>query len=52
MRWLRSRLVWAAVLVPLAAALAACEEGPAENAGEAVDDTGEEAGEAVDDATD
>jgi hypothetical protein len=26
------------VLVPLAAALAACDEGPAENAGEAVDD--------------
>ena len=46
--WLRSRLVWAGVLVPLAAALAACEEGPAENAGEAVDDAAEEAGDAGD----
>ena len=52
MSWLRSRLVWAAVLVPLVGARAACEEGPAENAGEAVDDAAEEAGEAVDDATD
>jgi hypothetical protein len=52
MSWLRSRLAWAAVLVPLAAALAACEEGPAENAGEAVDDAAEETGEAVDDAAD
>ena len=52
MSWWRSRLLWAAVLMPLAAALAACEEGPAEEAGEAVDDAAEEAGEAVDDATD
>jgi hypothetical protein len=52
MGWVRSRLVWAAVLAPLAVALAACEEGPAENAGEAVDDAAEETGEAVDDATD
>ena len=52
MSWWRTRLVWAALLVPLAGALAACEEGPAENAGEAVDDAAEEAGEAADDAAD
>jgi hypothetical protein len=52
MGWVRSRLVWAAVLAPLAVALAACEEGPAENAGEAVDDAAEEAGEAAEDAAD
>jgi hypothetical protein len=52
MDWLRERLVWAAVLIPLAGALAACEEGPAEQAGEAVDDAADEAGDAVDDATD
>jgi hypothetical protein len=52
MNGLRSWLVWAAVLVPLAAALAACEEGPAENAGEEVDDAAEEAGDAAEDATD
>lgn len=49
---LRQRLVWAAVLLPLAGALAACEEGPAEQAGEAVDDAADEAGDAADDATD
>jgi hypothetical protein len=52
MNGLRSWLVWAAVLVPLAAGLAACEEGPAENAGEEVDDAAEEAGDAAEDATD
>lgn len=52
MSWLRSRLVWAAVLVPLAGALAACEEGPAEDVGEAVDETAEEAGDAAEDAAD
>ena len=52
MSWLRSRLVWAAVLVPLAGALAACEEGPAENAGEAIDETADEAGDAAEEATD
>lgn len=52
MDWLRERLVWAAVLVPLAGALAACDEGPAEQAGEAVDDTVEGAGDAIEDATD
>jgi hypothetical protein len=52
MDWLRHRLVWAAVLIPLAGALAACEEGPAEDAGETVDDAAEDAGDAVENATD
>jgi hypothetical protein len=53
MDWLRERLSWAAVLIPLAGALAACEEqGPAEEAGEAIDDSVEGAGDAVEDATD
>jgi hypothetical protein len=53
MDWLRQYLVWAAVLVPLAGALAACEEqGPVEEAGETVDDAAEDAGDAVEDATD
>jgi hypothetical protein len=46
--WLRNRLAWAAVLIPLAGALSACEEGPGEEAGEAVDN----AGDAIEDATD
>lgn len=49
---LRKRLVWLAVMIPLAGAVAACEEGPAEQAGEAIDDAGREVGDAVDDATD
>ena len=52
MDWLRERLIWAAVLIPLAGALSACEEGPAEQAGEAIDDAADDAGDAVDDATD
>jgi hypothetical protein len=52
MDWLRERLVWAAVLIPLAGALAACEEGPAERAGETIDDAADEAGDAAEDATD
>jgi hypothetical protein len=52
MTWLRSRLLGVAVLMPLAAVLAACDDGPAENAGEAIDETAEEAGEAAEDATD
>lgn len=52
MGWLRNRLVWGAILLPLAGTLAACEEGPAEDAGEAVDDAVDDAGDAVDDATD
>ena len=52
MDWLRERLVWAVVLIPLAGALAACEEGPAEQAGETIDDAAEDAGDAVEDATD
>jgi len=49
---LRKRLVWLAVMIPLAGAVAACEEGPAEQAGEAVDDAAEETGDAVEEATD
>jgi hypothetical protein len=52
MAWLRNRLVWAAVLVPLAGALVACEEGPGEEAGEAADEAADDAGDAVEDATD
>ena len=53
MAWLREQLVWAAVLIPLAGALAACDsEGPAEEAGETVDDAAEDAGDAAEDATD
>ena len=43
MNWLRNRLMWGAILVSLAGALAACEEGPAEDAGEVIDEQGEEA---------
>ena len=53
MAWLREHLVWAAVLIPLAGALAACDsEGPAEEAGETVDDAAEDAGDAAEDAGD
>jgi hypothetical protein len=50
MDWLRHRLVWAAVLIPLA--LAACGEDSAEDAGDAVGDAADDAGDAVEDATD
>ena len=43
MNWLRNRLIWGAMFVSLAGALAACEEGPAEDAGEVIDEQGEEA---------
>ncbi|MGH6896369.1 MAG: hypothetical protein ACREJ5_07465 [Geminicoccaceae bacterium] len=52
MTWLRSWLMGAAVLMPLAGMLAGCDDGPAEDAGEAVDDAAEEAGDAAEDATD
>jgi hypothetical protein len=39
-------------LVPLATVLAACDDGPAEDAGEAMDDAAEETGDAAEDATD
>lgn len=52
MDWLRERLVLAAVLLPLAGALAACDQGPTERAGEAIDDAVEDAGDAIEDATD
>jgi hypothetical protein len=49
MTWLRSCLIGAAVAIPLAGALAACGEGPAEDAGEEVDDAADEAGDAAED---
>jgi hypothetical protein len=52
MTWLRSCLMVAAVLLPLASVLAACDDGPAEDAGEAIDETADEAGDAAEDATD
>jgi hypothetical protein len=52
MAWLRDRLVWLVVLMPLAGVLAACDDGPAENAGETIDDAVDDAGDAVEDATD
>ena len=52
MGWLRDRLVWGAVLVPLAGVVTACDEGPTEQAGEAADEAADEAGDAVEDATD
>ena len=52
MAWLRSYFIGTAVLVPLAGFLAACDDGPAEDAGEAIDETAEETGDAVEDATD
>jgi hypothetical protein len=48
MNWLRNRLVWGALLVSLAGALGACDDGPAEDAGEVVDETADEAEDAVD----
>jgi hypothetical protein len=51
MDWLRHRLAWAAVLIPLAGALAACDDG-AEDAGDTVEDAADDAGDAVEDATD
>ena len=51
MIWLRKRLALLALLTPLAL-VAACDDGPAEDAaeetGEAIDETAEEAEEAVD----
>jgi hypothetical protein len=52
MTWLRSRFLGAALLMSLAAVLTACDDGPAENAGEAIDETADEAGDAAEDATD
>jgi hypothetical protein len=48
MHWFRNRLVWGALLVSLAGPLAACDDGPAEDAGEVVDETADEAEDAVD----
>ena len=47
---LRRILLSAAVAVPLGMLLSACEEGPGEEAGEAIDETAEEAGEAAEEA--
>lgn len=52
MNWLRTRLQWLVVLVPLGSVLAACDEGPAEQAGEAIDEAAEKAGDAAEEATD
>ena len=49
---LRKRLLSLVVLAPLAALVAGCDDGPAEDVGEAIDETAEEAGDAVEDATD
>ena len=51
MIWLQKRLWWASVLLPLGFVLAGCDDGPAENAGEAVDEAAENAGDTVEDAT-
>lgn len=48
----RKRLLSLVVLAPLAAVIAGCDDGPAEEAGEAIDDAAEEAGDAAEDATD
>jgi hypothetical protein len=50
MSWWRRTFLALAVAMPLAALLAACDDGPAENAGEAIDETAEEAGEAAEEA--
>jgi len=50
MIWLRKRLWWAAILLPLGFVVAGCDDSPVEDAGEAVEDAGEEAGEVVEDA--
>ena len=52
MIWLRKRLWWAAIVVPLGFVVAGCDDGPMEETGEAVDETAEEAGEAAEDVTD
>lgn len=47
------RFPFLALMLALGLGLAACEEqGPAEEAGEAVDEAGEEAGDAIEDAGD
>jgi hypothetical protein len=52
MSWWRRSFLSLAVAMPLGALLAACDDGPAENAGEAVDDQAEEAGEEAEEAAD
>ncbi len=50
--WFRNRLIWGLVLLPLAGALSACDDGPAEKAGKAVDEAVGDAGRAIEDAAD
>jgi hypothetical protein len=50
MNWWRRTLLSAAVIAPLGLIVSACEEGPGEEAGEAIDETAEEAGEAAEEA--
>ncbi|MCC6910085.1 MAG: hypothetical protein IT430_19290 [Phycisphaerales bacterium] len=45
-------IVLAALFVGAGAQMVGCEEGPAENAGEEIDEAAEDAGEAIDDAVD
>ena len=52
MIWLRKRLWWAAVIVPLGFVVAGCDDSPIEEAGEEVGEATEEAGEAAEDVTD
>jgi hypothetical protein len=52
MSWWRRSFLSLAIAMPLVALLAACDEGPAENAGEAVDEAAEDAGEAAEEAGD
>jgi hypothetical protein len=52
MIWLRKRLWWATVLVPLGFVVAGCDDGPLEETGEAIDETAEQAGDAAEDVTD
>jgi hypothetical protein len=49
---LQKRFVWLALLMPLTFTVAACDDGPAEEAGEAVDNAAEQTGDAVEEATD
>ena len=52
MIWLRKRLWWATVLVPLGWGVGGGAVGPLAETGEAVAETAEEAGDAAEDVTD
>ena len=49
---LRKLFMSFALLAPLALTVTACDDGPAENVGEAVDDAADDAADAVDRAAD